>query len=232
MIALLAIHLGTNYLAVRAVSMRTLNRQRANLVFSAMFDVIYDKLHAPKAQLSKNPNLSSIIPSPEQISAVERVFEKDGVLRWKAAKPLGYCEIGVDLRMILNSLGKPNALGRSYSGIPSSQVSKLLDLYKDDGYILWYDEPRKTFLIVLKDSADTTTHLQAWMHALYHAKASELGRLEEAETLIDSLASTKDYVTKVLDRLAIFEELQKAGWDIETGAMETKSGTRIKLTGS
>lgn len=208
--------------------MRTLNRQRANLLFSGMFDVVYDKIHAPKDE-PQSPELNSIIASPEQVSAVERVFEKDGILRWKGGKPLGYCKIGVDVRTILNALAKPNALGRSYSGTPSSQFSKLLDLYRDDGYIMWYDEPRKTFLIVLKDSAQTKTHLQAWMHALYHARASELGRLQEAETLMDSLASTKDYVKKLLDVMAIFDELEKAGWDIETGAMETKSGTRIKL---
>ncbi|KAB8288866.1 hypothetical protein EYC80_010769 [Monilinia laxa] len=34
LITLLSIHLGTNYLAVRSVTMRTLNRQRANLVLS------------------------------------------------------------------------------------------------------------------------------------------------------------------------------------------------------
>ena len=38
MIILLAIHLGTNYLAVRAVCMQTLNRQRANLVFSGLLE--------------------------------------------------------------------------------------------------------------------------------------------------------------------------------------------------
>src|ERR1700709_2496622 len=73
MIALLAIHLGTNYLAVRAVSMRTLNRQRANLVFSALLE---DHYTVGKEHVKP-------FPTPEQISIQERVFERDGVLRWK-----------------------------------------------------------------------------------------------------------------------------------------------------
>ena len=36
LIALLSIHLGTNYAAVKAVSMNSLNRQRANIVFGHM----------------------------------------------------------------------------------------------------------------------------------------------------------------------------------------------------
>ncbi|TVY44262.1 RUS1 family protein-like protein [Lachnellula subtilissima] len=230
MIALLAIHLGTNYLAVRAVSMRTLNRQRANIVSSNIFETVYQKIHAAKEQSPSDTELLSImIPSPEEVSVKERVFEKDGVLRWKGRKPLGYCRIGVDVRTILNLFGKPNRSSGSYSEDQSVTFAKLLDIYKEDGYIMWYDEPRKTFLIVLKDTAQTTTHLQAWMHALYHAEASNLGRLQDEETVLDALASTKTYVAKVLDHFAVFEELQKAGWDIETGAMETKSGTRIKV---
>jgi hypothetical protein len=230
MIALLAIHLGTNYLAVRAVSMRTLNRQRANLVFSTVFETVYEKIHAAKEQPTSNAELLSIrIPSPEEVSARERIFEKDGVLRWKGGKPIGYCRIGVDVRTVLDLFGKPNRSSGSYSGAQSVEFSKLLDIYKDDGYIMWYDEPWRTFLIVVKDTAQTTTHLQAWMHALYHAEASGVGRLQDEETVMDALASTKTYVGKVLDRFAIFEELQNTGWDIETGALETKSGTRIKL---
>ncbi|TVY30540.1 RUS1 family-like protein [Lachnellula hyalina] len=230
MIALLAIHLGTNYLAVRAVSMRTLNRQRANIVSSNIFETVYQKIHAAEEETLSDTDLLSIrIPSPEEVSVKEKVFEKDGVLRWKGGKPLGYCRIGVDVRTILNLFGKPNRSSGSYSEDQPVTFAKLLDIYKDDGYIMWYDEPRKTFLIILKDTAQTTTHLQAWMHALYHAEASKLGRLQDEETVMAAISSTKTYVAKVLDRFAVFEELQKAGWDIETGAMETKSGTRIKL---
>lgn len=210
--------------------MRTLNRQRANLVASNVFEQVYEKVHAAKEKPTANTDLLSIrIPTPQEVSSQERVFEEDGVLRWKGKKCIAYCKIGVDLRTILNLFEKPSKATGSYSGAQSVEFAKLLDLYRDDEYIMWNDHPRNTFLIVLKDGAQTTTHLRAWMHALYHAEASKLGRLQEEETLIEALASTKTYVTKVLDRFEVFEELQKAGWDIETGAMETRSGTRIKM---
>ncbi|TVY73460.1 RUS1 family protein-like protein [Lachnellula suecica] len=230
LIALLAIHLGTNYLAVRAVSMRTLNRQRANLVLSTVFDRVYEKLHSDKTEPLKSIELRRIkVPTPQEVSLQERIFETDGVLRWRGGKVIGYCKIGVDLRTILDIFGKLNASSGSYSGSQSLEFSKLLDLYKDDGYIMWYNEPRKTFLVVLKDGARPVTHIQAWMHALYYAEASRVGRLQYEETVMDALASTKDYVKKVSLHFEVYEELQRNGWDIRTGAMETKSGTRIKL---
>ncbi|KAF4628777.1 hypothetical protein G7Y89_g9371 [Cudoniella acicularis] len=230
MIALLAIHLGTNYLAVRAVSMRTLNRQRANLVFSNVLERVRNKIYLEKAHPNDPANSSPLqVPTPEEISLQERIFERDGVLRWKGGKPLGYCKIGVDLRTILNLFGEANQGSGSYSGTQSAEFAKLLDIYKDDEYIMWYDEPRKTFLIVLKNGASTSAQLSAWMHALYHVEFWALGRTRDGETLTEALARTKDYVDKVCQRHHVFEALQKAGWDIETGAMETKSGTRIKM---
>src|ERR1700709_848660 len=86
LIALLAIHLGTNYLAVKAVSMRTLNRQRANLVFSTFLE--------DSKSIHKEQSLKAL-PTPEEISLRERIFERDGVLRWKGSEIIGYCEIGV-----------------------------------------------------------------------------------------------------------------------------------------
>lgn len=225
MIALLAVHLGTNYLAVRAVSMRTLNRQRANLVFSNYFEKI-DKEVQPK----KGRQVAPIqVPTPEEISVEERVFERDGILRWQGGKALGFCRMGIDLQTILNLFGEPNQATGSYTSTQLAIFEKLLELYKDDEYIMWYDVRRKTFLVVLRDTATVTTQLSAWMHALFHAQYKGVPHIEDYEALMRDLRSSKQHVSGACDRYDIFGQLQKAGWDIETGAMETVSGTRIKV---
>lgn len=222
MIALLAIHLGTNYLAVRSVSMRTLNRQRANLVFSNYLDQLIEF----DGQAKSNGNIT--FPTPEEISIQEKIFERDGVLRWKGGQVLGYCEIGVELRRILNVLKPANKTTGSHS-TASPDVERLLDIFSGESYLMWPDVSRKTFLIVLKDSSNTRTQLQAWMHALLFVK--QLGRIaEEEEPLMDALARTLRDVNVFTNAFDVYGELQKVGWDVETGTVETRSGTRIKTT--
>jgi hypothetical protein len=223
MIALLAIHLGTNYMAVRSVSMRTLNRQRANLVFSNYLDQLIEF----DGQAKSNGNIT--FPTPEEISIQERIFERDGVLRWKGGRALGYCQIGVDFRKILDLLSSSDKKTGSYKVPQPSVVTQLLDIFSEEDYIMLPDSARQTFLIVLKEPSNTKTQLHAWMHALLFAK--QLGRIEEEEeSLMDALARPLRDVNVFTNAFDMYGELQKAGWDIETGAIETKSGTRIRIT--
>lgn len=219
MIALLAVHLGMNYLAVRAVSMRTLNRQRANLVFSS----IYEK--RPFIGGSKEVQSVPQFPPPDEISLQERVFERDGVLRWRGDKILGYCQIGVPLRKVLNLLGSSISIASSYTGADSDNAATLLALFQDEGYVLWYDEPRKTFLICLKLSSDTETQVYAWMHALFIAIRSQ--NREETESVQDIISSSKRDFKSWMESHSIIENLKKIGWDLNTAALETQSGTRF-----
>lgn len=216
MITLLAMHLGTNYLAVRAVSMRTLNRQRANLVFSAYLG---NRDTAGKEKRAKS------LPTPEQISIQERVFERDGVLRWHGGKVLGFCDIGVPLRRILDLFSEPDGITGSHTGPGSSDARKLLDEFDENDYILWYDEALKTSLIVLKSSSNVATQLCAWMHALFLAKQIDEGL--EGKSILEAIIWTHS-VVKTITSNALDVQLLEAGWDIETGALETRSGTRIK----
>ena len=224
MIALLAIHLGTNYLAVRSVSMRTLNRQRANLVFSNYLDQLIEF----DGQTKSNGNVT--FPTPEEISLQEKVFERDGVLRWKGGEVLGYCEIGVEFQRILNLLSPKNKTtgSQSTAALDVTRLERLLDIFSGESYLMWPDISRKTILIVLKDSSNTRSQLQAWMHALLFLKQLE-SIVEEEEPLIDALARTLRDVSVFSNAFDLWGELKKAGWDVETGAMETRSGTRIKI---
>lgn len=216
MIALLAIHLGTNYLAVRAVSMRTLNRQRANFVFSTYLENI---------DAGKRSNEFKCVPTPQEVSAVERIFERDGVLRWKGGKVLGYCKIGVPLKMILDGFSTPHSKTLSYTGSQSSDAQKLVEDFELDQYILWYDMTRRTFLIVLKQRSNTYGQLIAWMHALFLSKKME-SEIMDVSLILNFIIRTHSEFKAIFP---VDSYVHNAGWDIETGALETKSGTRIEI---
>jgi Vitamin B6 photo-protection and homoeostasis len=220
MITLLAIHLGMNYLAVRSVSMRTLNRQRTNLVFSTL----YQKL--PQTKESKTREIREIFPSPDEISLQERIFERDGVLRWQGGKALGYCQIGVPLRIILNHFSTEDKITSSYTGANSQSIAKFLDIFQDEGYFMWYDGTRRRFLICLKFPSDTETQIRAWMHALFMVTQIESGL--EGSSVIDFIYNTKEEFRSWMERYKVLENLRRAGWDLDTAALETRSGTRIR----
>lgn len=177
---------------------------------------------------SKSSGRNFIFPTPEEISIQEKIFERDGVLRWKGGKAIGYCEIGVSLRRILNILSPAEGTTGSHATPSISDATKLLNIFNNEDYIMWPDITRSTFLIVLKEASNTKTQLHAWMHALLFAK--QLMRIvEEEEPVIDALARTLRDVNVFANAFDAYGELQKAGWDVETGAMETRSGTRIKV---
>lgn len=144
MIFLLALHLGTNYLAVRAVCMRSLNRQRANLAFSTVLGHI--------EQQGGTYELGTLAgPTPDDVRLQERIFETDGVLRWKG-EVLGYCKIGVSLQTLLQSFGRQNAVTGSFGDM--QQFGRLLKIFGSKPYVIWYDEPKKMFLVVLEEGVE------------------------------------------------------------------------------
>ena len=124
LICLLTVHLATNYAAVRAVRMTTLNRQRANVVFSHMLD-------------------KGTIMGPDAVADQERIFERDGILRWKGTEVLGSCQIGVTVRTLLKSLpGQRNdvTLSHSHAQLP---IVKLMAIFKNEQYLLWFDGKKR-----------------------------------------------------------------------------------------
>jgi hypothetical protein len=224
---LLSIHLATNYLAVRAVCMRTINRQRANLVFSDIFDQSSDhNIEITELLLNKSLKREPLpqvdYPSPGKVYLKERVFERDGVLRWKG-EILGWCKF-VDLQTILKCFSRPDPSTGSHSGSQLAEFTLLLGLFKGFGYILWYDERQKTFLVVLEEGTETEAQLSAWMFALHLAK---FGRTSAGESLIEAIKRTAVYIGQIQEE--VFLHLRRVGWDLETASMETRSGTRIRM---
>ncbi|KAF2117712.1 vitamin B6 photo-protection and homoeostasis-domain-containing protein [Lophiotrema nucula] len=237
LIFLLGVHLTTNYFAVTAVSMRSLNRQRANIVLSHMLAY-------------------GTILRPADVSRLERVFERDGILRSfegnSRAKAIGHCKIGMTLESVLRRMGRSHY--RTGSLNLRIKLSELLRIYENEAYVLWFEEgeygSRSEAWIVLKEDATPTDQLKAWCQALLlaqqahtrRAKAAkgkrELERSEDAKDadgsasesegrLLAELRLTTQEVRKLFD--AYVERLTDVGWDLEIAALETRAGTRMKI---
>lgn len=203
LILLLSIHLETNRRAVRAVRMRNLNRQRATLVFH----------HLRRDH----------IPSLEEISAQERIFERDGVLRATNGRILGSCAVGVPMGRFLASLATvPHPTTKS-AHLKDDSLNAVLDLYDHSLYILWHDRApnpsQKKYFIVLKKGAQPWDMLLAWWQALAWALDADSG--SEREKALRARNEAKALL------LRYEEKLREKGWDLESGALETRAGRRV-----
>jgi hypothetical protein len=214
LILLLSIHLETNRRAVRAVSMRTLNRQRANLVYH----------HLRQGH----------VPSPKEVSTQERIFEQPGVLRGSAGEALGICQLGASMSTFLKSLASPHPTTRSTS-VSGTALTKLLKPFHDANYVMWYDPlsfSRKVSVrIALKKNTTAVDQLAAWWHAVALAEASrqqgqpsnEKNENDNSSLLERSMAASSMLLKKHESAL------RELGWDLDTGALETGSNTRLTI---
>jgi hypothetical protein len=206
MVFLLTIHLSMNYAAVRAVSLRSLNRQRANIVLSHL--LTHDK-----------------VLTPQQVSKRERIFERDGVLRWTDGQVIGYGQLGISFSKVIRGLGVSSEITGAVQ-LRSQDLSRLLNLYTDEGYVLWFDSFSSTAYIALKRGSSSQSHLKAWCQALIIA--NELKNIAERLHMdnFEVIASSLARATK------LFEEeyprrLKAEDWDLSIAALETHSGSRL-----
>ncbi|KAF9877408.1 duf647 domain-containing protein [Colletotrichum karsti] len=220
---LIGIYLFLNWKGVRAVKSRSLNRQRANIAFSAL--------------LSKDQVLT-----PKDISEKELIFERRGgeVLRWNAETILGHCKFGVPLESLLQSLANGQQAMRSFQ-LPTVDLSHLMELFEKQQYILWcqlpetasYDAASKTkVVVVLKNGVSARSQLKAWFHGLLLAK--HLNSLEESELsevqlkqhlMLGHIEATLRVANEEYEKYA--RRLSKKGWNLEVAVLETRSGSRI-----
>jgi hypothetical protein len=192
-------------MAVRAVKMTSLNRQRANIALSALLDSDPDldlnllkcnrdsegkRTKSGTSTLKKQVTCKSL--RPEEVSSRERIFERDGLLRWTASSSLssqqilGFCQIGVSLQnlVVLVVGGKPS-FSSATSTLPAQPILHHLitRTFTSEAYLLYlsphYPPPflpltsrRKTLQasIVLKKGCTPMQQLKAWTHALLAAR--------------------------------------------------------------
>ncbi|PKY04044.1 DUF647-domain-containing protein [Aspergillus campestris IBT 28561] len=194
LITLLTVHLGMNYAAVRAVQMTSLNRQRANIVFSTLLDSdLPHALDTTASETTPAPNTTATatattptnhlphwqICTPAQAAKQERIFSRGSILNWTTAQTVstvGTCEIGLSLHQFITSHNH-----YTYDVTPKSTTSlktplplpRLTELFTDEPYLLFLSRSTKSTwhaTICLKPTSTTKDQLKAWMHALLCAR--------------------------------------------------------------
>jgi len=222
---LLSVHLGMNYRAVRAVSMRSLNRQRANIVFAHLLS--HDK-----------------VLTPSQVSQKERIFERDGAMRTITGDIMGWCHIGMSFGQLVESIESNSASSGGTASIKVDRdcLNRLLDIFKPDKarYIIWVDIEASRCWIVLRQGLSVCEQIKAWyaayvamrmlltengQHVTRSTRSIGIERGQTAERTLGVLERAQSDVEMHFD--LIEQRLRQAGWDMETAALETHSGTRI-----
>ena len=219
---LLSIHLGMNYKAVRAVSMRTLNRQRATILFAYM--------HARGKVLT-----------PIEISRQESIFDNNGVIRGADGNILGHCKIGVSFGELLDRLTEQKRSTGSRTTTDQT-LAQLLSIYQQAPYVLWLDKKSQEVLILLKQGCTAIDGLQAWYSAFLvlkraqmrkHLSRSQSDKIPQQQSLApdghqETLATLEDVQAYVTERFPQIKDLlSDAGFDLDVAVLETRSGTRI-----
>ena len=208
LIVLVSIHLAMNRAAVRAVSLHSLNRQRANIVFSHLL-------------------ADDRMMTPDEVSSQERIFNWDGILQWKG-RPFAKAMIGVKLHSLLKTLAPAHVVtGAIRDG--NLILERLLKIYSHEYFLVWYDSPKRTAYIVLKGQAPPDAKLKAWTLALWGAHRFEERYATGASTenLLELFEMTLRDISNLWD--GYMERTIASGWDISIANLETCSGSRISF---
>ncbi|PYI04939.1 DUF647 domain protein [Aspergillus sclerotiicarbonarius CBS 121057] len=246
LLMLLALHLSLNYAAVRSVQMTSLNRQRANIVFSTILssDPELTLLTLPEPTKQQPTQKHTQSPwktlTPAQVAKQEKIFESDGILRWSptttttstlSSQTLGYCRIGTSLQQFLAS-SSPSSTSTGSLRTPIPMLN-LTSLFSKEHFIIFLTNSGKSRTwhanILLKNTSTTQSQLKAWAHALLTARVLSMPSSDkvEVEDIMNVLERTLSFLNDYerFDRYAA--ALTEKGWDLGVAALETKSGRRI-----
>jgi hypothetical protein len=191
--------------------MRSLNRQRANIVFSSIVQ-------------------HGSVLSPSEVSQRERIFEWDGVLRWYEFRHIMvHCRIGVHFNELLTTMGQRHPLTGSVNLRPT-KLSEILDIFAKEAYILWFADYSNEAVIVLKEGCTPIDQLKAWTHVQLFATLGERLPALKAMPLMtrpDGMRLTLEEVNELFVKYVPL--LEQKGWDLNIAALETRAGVRAQL---
>ena len=198
-----------------AVALRTLNRQRTNVVCSAFLD-------------------TGEILTPRQAAQRERIFERDGVLRWGGSRVLGNAEIGVKLTALIRSLRQsPECKKEGEKGV---SLTELANVFQNEKHLLWYDVQKRLVTICLKEKVSPEEQLKSWMHALVLAKeirhrwpkgGADNSNRPSQQALLDIVRETLDDIGMSFTPMS--QRLREVGWDLGAPVLETVPGYRVGI---
>ncbi|KAG7446676.1 DUF647-domain-containing protein [Guyanagaster necrorhizus] len=196
LVVLVSLHLVLNYYGVRGLSLRTLNRQRANILWSTFRE-------------------TKDVLSPTEVTKHEHIFANSSILKdVTTGQELGSCTFASE------GLGSIFATGH---GVLLFDVFKteqyLLWFHRtcidSSGKKLMGGAPRMH--IVLKKGHGALDHLKAWVHAY------EVGKLlaEYPKTEDPTMALCVSYASAVEHLPLFLKELAEKTWMVEEGGLVT-----------
>lgn len=224
-ISLLSVHLWTNYQAVWYVVMRTLNRQRCNIVFSDIVNSLPEFERAFSTDADTAVSLSKLTLNPKKVAVKEKILEPDGLLRWYGGSynnnnnrvTIGKASYG-DFESVLKNV--------------NCEINELLDATDalNNGYIISFNTTSSSLFIniCLIHNGPMNSDLKSWVHALLIAR--EITILNNKLALpIDIIKSTKQVVDKLFNKLEIEKALELSGWELEKHSMQKHPYPSISL---
>lgn len=167
--------------------------------------------------------------TPDEVSSQERIFDWDGVLRWRGYLPFAKATIGVSLHSLLKAVAPAHIVTGALCD-SDLVLEKLVNIYSHENFLVWYDSPKRTAYIVLKRQASAKAQLKAWALALLSAHRIEKQYATGANTgiVLQLLEITLRDISNQWD--VSMERIRAAGWDTDSANLETSSGSRICLT--
>lgn len=199
LIVLLSVHLWMNHAAVRAVVMRSLNRQRATIVCAYYV-------------------ANQIILSPEEVARKEHIFQDGSVIRDCQDRVLGRCKIGIPLIEVLSSIGRPSDSSCNSLRVDERQLTELLSHFEVDGYLLHtVDNPSRMAYIALKTESDAQVQLKAWFSAVQAMHVCASPGLDQTDRM------GRDW------HLIEQQLVHAGWTDLDAALLETRRGCRISL---
>jgi hypothetical protein len=184
---------------------------------------------------------SNTVLSPTDVSRRERVFERDGVLRWADGTIIGHGTVGTNMAVLLSKLGAAARHGRTGSrALHAIKLSDLVRVYAGEAYLLWFSRAQSEATIVLKQGSTPLDQLRAWTQGIILAhRLSRSGKEAKSqpdddhdagrpEGLLDDLRWSMEEAKKLLDTYE--ERLKGAGWDLGIAALETRAGVRVEIS--
>lgn len=225
LIVLVISHILVNYAAVRGVVLRSLNRQRAGLLWTAY---------------RCDPTKSTYL-TPTSVAKEELIFSQSSELYDTAGgtsrrRVTRYCRIGTPLSTILLGANRQMSWGRWTTSRPakwakdltSAQVLILFDEFSSENFIVWLSPeiPSQSFPvlhIVLKEGHAPSDHLKAWVLAtefasLLNAHEKNKGTISEQtfEAILPTLQKARRTVESTYP--GFLEAIGREGWDLGAAA--------------
>ncbi|KAF9237788.1 DUF647-domain-containing protein, partial [Melanogaster broomeanus] len=187
-------HLLFNYLAVRSVVLRTLNRQRAC--------ILWTDFRSPSGTFKDR------ILNPPEVASRELIFGAPYCLRdASTGRIIGRCNLGTSFRTVASLCS-------------AVHITSALQTFEKEKYVLFIAESGPTsravtLLVCFKDGYRSMDQLQAWVHSIDAARS--LTNLGNPSAAADILHSTLSAVHETMPRF--IQSLADAGWETANDSM-------------